>query len=141
MQGRSAASARRLSWARMTAGLAIWRRSDPRFLATLDRIGEELVTDSLVRRNQPDGSDRLPGGEGTFNISSFCYVEALTRAGRVQEGRSIFEKMLTQAKRVGLFAEDRPAAPSGDQNPPTGRTDSPAECASALSCGVTGSVP
>jgi len=32
-------------------------------------------------------------------------VEALTRAGRVREARMIFEKMLTYANHVGLYAE------------------------------------
>ena len=80
--------------------------SDPRFLSTLDRIGEELVSDSLVRRYEPDGSDGLPGTEGTFNLCSFWYVEALTRAGRIAEGRYVFEKMLTYANHVGLYAEE-----------------------------------
>jgi GH15 family glucan-1,4-alpha-glucosidase len=85
---------------------------DPRFLSTLDRIGEELVSDSLVRRYEPDGSDGLPGSEGTFNLCSFWYVEALTRAGRIAEGRYIFEKMLTYANHVGLFAEE--IGPAGE---------------------------
>ncbi len=80
--------------------------SDPRFLATLDRVGEELASDSLVRRYEPDGSDGLPGSEGTFNLCSFWYVEALTRAGRIAESRYVFEKMLTHANHVGLFAEE-----------------------------------
>ncbi len=80
--------------------------SDPRFLDTLDRIGKELVSDSLVRRYEADGSDGLPGSEGTFNLCSFWYVEALTRAGRIAEGRYVFEKMLTHANHVGLFAEE-----------------------------------
>jgi GH15 family glucan-1,4-alpha-glucosidase len=80
--------------------------SDPRFLATLDRVGEELASDSLVRRYEPDGSDGLAGSEGTFNLCSFWYVEALTRAGRIAEGRYVFEKMLTHANHVGLFAEE-----------------------------------
>ena len=80
--------------------------SDPRFVSTLDRVGEELVSDSLVRRYEPDGSDGLPGSEGTFNLCSFWYVEALTRAGRIAEGRYVFEKMLTHANHVGLFAEE-----------------------------------
>jgi GH15 family glucan-1,4-alpha-glucosidase len=86
--------------------------SDPRFLSTLDRIGEELVSDSLVRRYEPDGSDGLPGREGTFNLCSFWYVEALTRAGRIAEGRYVFEKMLTYANHVGLFAEE--IGPAGE---------------------------
>jgi GH15 family glucan-1,4-alpha-glucosidase len=84
--------------------------NDPRFLATLDRIGEELVSDSLVRRNQSNSSDRLHGSEGTFNMCSFWYVEALARAGRIKEGRYIFEKMLTHANHVGVFAEQIGAA-------------------------------
>ena len=86
--------------------------SDPRFLATLERIGEELASDSLVRRYEPDGLDGLTGSEGTFNMCSFWYVEALTRAGRLAEGRYIFEKMLTHANYVGLFAEQ--IGPAGE---------------------------
>ena len=44
---------------------------------------EELVTDSLVHRYRNDGSDGFTEAEGTFNLCSFWYVEALTRAGRV----------------------------------------------------------
>jgi GH15 family glucan-1,4-alpha-glucosidase len=84
--------------------------SDPRFLATLDRISEELVTDSLVRRYETDGSDGLEGNEGTFNLCTFWYVEALTQAGRFNEGRYVFEKMLTYANHVGLYAEEIGAA-------------------------------
>jgi GH15 family glucan-1,4-alpha-glucosidase len=80
--------------------------TDPRFLSTLDRFGEDLVSDSLVRRYAADGSDGLTGDEGTFNLCSFWYVEALTRAGRVAEARLIFEKMLTYANHVGLYAEE-----------------------------------
>jgi GH15 family glucan-1,4-alpha-glucosidase len=86
--------------------------SDPRFLATLDRISGELVTDSLVQRYKLDGSDGLTGSEGTFSLCSFWYVEALTGAGRIQEGRYVFEKMLTHANHVGLFAEE--IGPAGE---------------------------
>jgi GH15 family glucan-1,4-alpha-glucosidase len=84
--------------------------TDPRFLSTLDRIGDELASDSLLYRYAPAGPDGIghdgiAGGEGTFNLCSFWYVEALTRAGRVKEARMIFEKMLTYANHVGLFAE------------------------------------
>jgi GH15 family glucan-1,4-alpha-glucosidase len=86
--------------------------TDPRFRTTLDRIGRELVSDSLVRRYATDGSDGLSGDEGTFNLCSFWYVEALTRAGQVTEARTIFEKMLTYANHLGLFAEE--IGPSGE---------------------------
>jgi GH15 family glucan-1,4-alpha-glucosidase len=85
--------------------------NDPRFLATLDRISAELTSDSLVSRYALSGVDGITGadgiaeGEGTFNLCSFWYVEALTRAGRVREARWVFEKMLTYANHLGLYAE------------------------------------
>src|SRR6476469_3886077 len=85
---------------------------DPRFLATLDRIEHELVTDSLVQRYRTDGSDGFEEGEGTFNLCSFWYVEALTRAGRLEQARQTFEKMLTYANHLGLYAEE--IGPSGE---------------------------
>ena len=80
---------------------------DPMWLSTLDAIGEELVTDSLVYRYNPTASpDGLPGEEGTFSLCSFFYVGALTDAGRLDEAQYAFEKMLTYGNHVGLFAEE-----------------------------------
>jgi GH15 family glucan-1,4-alpha-glucosidase len=79
--------------------------TDPRFLSTLDKITTGLVSDSLVPRYALSGVDGIGDGEGTFNLCSFWYVEALTRAGRVREARMVFEKMLTYANHLGLYAE------------------------------------
>ena len=87
--------------------------TDPRVLSTIDRIMERLVSDSLVSRYDtaltPDG---VGGQEGTFNMCTFWLVEALTRAGRLVEARLIFEKMLTYANHLGLYAEQ--IGPSGE---------------------------
>ncbi|GLX52687.1 glucoamylase [Streptomyces hygroscopicus subsp. hygroscopicus] len=81
--------------------------TDPKWLATLDALTEELVSDSLVYRYDPLVSpDGLRGDEGTFSICSFWYVEALVRAGRLDEARLAFEKMLTYANHLGLYAEE-----------------------------------
>ncbi|MER6464072.1 glycoside hydrolase family 15 protein [Streptomyces sp. NPDC048409] len=81
--------------------------TDPKWLSTLDALGEDLVSDSLVYRYDPQASpDGLRGDEGTFSICSFWYVEALVRAGRVDEARLAFEKMLTYANHLGLYAEE-----------------------------------
>jgi len=81
--------------------------TDPRWLSTLDAITGELVSDSLVYRYDPEASpDGLTGGDGTFSICTFWYVEALARAGRVDEARLAFEKMLTYANHVGLYSEE-----------------------------------
>ena len=79
--------------------------TDPRFLATLDRVGADLTADSLIYRYAITGHDGLAGGEGTFNLCSFWYVEALARAGRVTQARTVFEKMLTYANHLGLYSE------------------------------------
>jgi len=86
---------------------------DPRWLSTLDAIGEELVSDSLVYRyNIAASPDGLRGDEGTFSICTFWYVEALARAGRLDDARLAFEKMLTYANHLGLYSEE--IGPSGE---------------------------
>ncbi|MEU6892633.1 glycoside hydrolase family 15 protein [Streptomyces sp. NPDC046557] len=87
---------------------------DPRWLSTLDAMDRELVSDSLVYRYDPEASpDGLRGSEGTFSLCSFLYVYALARAGRVEQARYAFDKMLTYANHVGLFAEE--IGPTGEQ--------------------------
>ncbi|WP_217913434.1 glycoside hydrolase family 15 protein [Miltoncostaea marina] len=80
---------------------------DPRMLATLAAVERDLVSDSLVYRYDPgDVDDGLDGSrEGSFSLCSFWLVECLTRAGRLDDARLVFEKMLTYANPVGLFAE------------------------------------
>src|SRR5918994_1482947 len=88
--------------------------TDPRWLSTLDAITRELVSDSLVYRYNVEASpDGLKGEEGTFSICSFWWVEALARAGRLDEARLAFEKMLTYANHVGLYSEE--IGPTGEQ--------------------------
>ncbi|OEJ37093.1 glycosyl hydrolase family 15 [Streptomyces agglomeratus] len=81
--------------------------TDPKWLSTLDALTHDLVSDSLVYRYDPQASpDGLRGDEGTFSICSFWYVEAMVRAGRIDEARLAFEKMLTYANHLGLYAEE-----------------------------------
>jgi GH15 family glucan-1,4-alpha-glucosidase len=88
--------------------------TDPRWLSTLEAVGDELVSDSLVYRYNVEASpDGLRGDEGTFSMCSFWYVEALTRAGRLDDARLAFEKMLTYANHLGLFSEE--IGPTGEQ--------------------------
>jgi GH15 family glucan-1,4-alpha-glucosidase len=80
---------------------------DPLWASTLRAMDDELVTDSLVYRYDPSASpDGLQGSEGTFSLCSFMYVDALARAGRLEDARLAFEKMLTYANHVGLFSEE-----------------------------------
>ena len=87
--------------------------NDRRWLSTLDAISRELVSDSLVYRYNIGASpDGLEGEEGTFSICTFWYVEALARAGRLDEARLVFEKMLTYANHLGLYSEE--IGPTGE---------------------------
>jgi GH15 family glucan-1,4-alpha-glucosidase len=80
---------------------------DPLWESTLVAMDDELVTDSLVYRYDPEASpDGLRGSEGTFSLCTFSYVDALTRAGRLDDARRAFEKMLTYANHVGLYSEE-----------------------------------
>ncbi|GEL19789.1 glycoside hydrolase family 15 protein [Pseudonocardia asaccharolytica] len=80
---------------------------DPLWTSTLAAMDGELVTDSLVYRYDPAASpDGLQGSEGTFSLCTFMYVDALAGAGRFEDARLVFEKMLTYANHVGLFSEE-----------------------------------
>ncbi len=81
---------------------------DPRMLSTLDRVRQELGSDSLVSRYRigEAASDGLPGNEGSFTICSFWMVEAMARAGMLEEAQLLFEKMISYANHLGLFSEE-----------------------------------
>jgi GH15 family glucan-1,4-alpha-glucosidase len=80
---------------------------DPMWISTLEAMDRELVSDSLVYRYNPAASpDGLAGDEGTFSLCTFWYVEALARAGRLDEARLTFEKMHTYANHLGLYSEE-----------------------------------
>ncbi len=85
---------------------------DPRMLSTLDAINRSprkggLVSNSLVYRYDVDKSpDGLKGEEGTFNLCTFWLVEALTRAGRLDEARVLFEQMMSYSNHLDLYAEE-----------------------------------
>jgi GH15 family glucan-1,4-alpha-glucosidase len=87
--------------------------TDPRWISTLDAIGDELVRDSLVYRYNPAATpDGLEGDEGTFSMCTFWYVECLARAGRLEQALLVYEKMHTYANHVGLYSEQ--IGPSGE---------------------------
>src|SRR5262249_51149196 len=90
---------------------------DPMWLSTLKAMDRELVSDSLVYRYNPSASpDGLAGDEGTFSLCTFWYVDALARAGRLEEAQLVFEKMHTYANHLRLYSEeiDTPAGQRGN---------------------------
>jgi GH15 family glucan-1,4-alpha-glucosidase len=81
--------------------------TDPRWLSTLNAMDGQPVSDSLVYRYNPAASpDGLHGDEGTFSLCTFLYVDALARAGRLDDAVLTFEKMFTYGNHLGLFSEE-----------------------------------
>jgi len=79
----------------------------------IDRIIPLISDTPLDRNNKRDFLYRsINGEEGTFSMCTFWLVECLTRAGRLEEARLIFEKMLSYANHLGLYSEE--IGPSGE---------------------------
>ena len=80
---------------------------DERVRATVLAIADELTQDGLVLRYRVDSTDDgLSGEEGTFTICSFWLVSALTIIGEVDRARALFEKLLSFAGPLYLYAEE-----------------------------------
>jgi alpha,alpha-trehalase len=80
---------------------------DPRIVATVLAIAEELTEDGLVLRYRlAETDDGLVGEEGSFTICSFWLVSALCEIGQVERARALCEKLLAHASPLGLYAEE-----------------------------------
>ncbi len=79
---------------------------DPRILGTIDAIRKRLGRQELLYRYEFQTDDGLPPGEGAFLACSFWLVEALAYAGRIDEARATFEKLLHRCNDVGLYSEE-----------------------------------
>jgi GH15 family glucan-1,4-alpha-glucosidase len=80
---------------------------DPRIVATVNAIAEELTEDGLVLRYRVEETDDgLQGEEGTFAICSFWLVSALAEIGETAKARELCEKMLGYASPLLLYAEE-----------------------------------
>ena len=84
--------------------LGLLPASDPRFLKTLERIEEELRTGDLMFRYKH--ADDFGQPENAFTICAFWYVNALAAAGRVDEARDRFTRLLARRNPLGLLSED-----------------------------------
>jgi alpha,alpha-trehalase len=79
--------------------------NDPRMRSTVDRTIEQLTDENgfVFRYLSEDG---LSGSEATFAICTFWLVDNLAMQGRLDEARSLFERLLSYAGRLGLFSEE-----------------------------------
>jgi GH15 family glucan-1,4-alpha-glucosidase len=81
---------------------------DDRVRATVLAIADELTKDGLVLRYRTDTADDglSNAEEGTFTICSFWLVSALAMIGERDRARALFEKLLSFAGPLLLYAEE-----------------------------------
>jgi GH15 family glucan-1,4-alpha-glucosidase len=81
--------------------------TDERVTGTIDAVWRELGRDGFVSRySTADTDDGLPGDEGQFLACSFWLVSALAFNGRVDEARTLFERLVALSNDLGLLAEE-----------------------------------
>jgi GH15 family glucan-1,4-alpha-glucosidase len=81
--------------------------NDPRIVATVNAIADELTEEGLVLRYKVDETDDgLSGKEGTFLICSFWLVSALSEIGERERARQLCERLLGMAGWLDLYAEE-----------------------------------
>ncbi|MEW4447415.1 glycoside hydrolase family 15 protein [Qipengyuania sp. JC766] len=84
--------------------LKFLKPEDDRFQSTFAAIEKNLRRGEHMLRYDSEDDFGLP--ETAFNICTFWLIEALHLAGRPEEARDLFEKMLSHRTRSGLLSED-----------------------------------
>jgi len=80
---------------------------DPRILATVNAIADELTVQGMVMRYKiEETDDGFKGQEGSFTICSFWLVSALCEIGQYQRARTLCAKLLSFAGPLELYAEE-----------------------------------
>ena len=88
----------------LLADIGFVARDDPRYVATVEAIGRELLHgDGVFRYTAPDD---FGTPETSFTICTFWYIDALAAIGRLQEARDLFERVLARRNPLGLLSED-----------------------------------
>jgi GH15 family glucan-1,4-alpha-glucosidase len=80
---------------------------DPRVVATVHAIGDELSVHGFVRRYRTEETDDgLVEDEGAFVMCSFWLVSALVEIGELARARQLCERYLCFASALQLYAEE-----------------------------------
>jgi len=81
--------------------------TDSRIRGTIAAIERGLLRDGLVLRYDTRRTDDgLPAGEGAFLACSFWLADAYVMLGRLDEARTLFNRLLGLRNDVGLLAEE-----------------------------------
>jgi GH15 family glucan-1,4-alpha-glucosidase len=82
---------------------------DPRVVATTASIERELLEDGFVHRYRETAApavDGLPAGEGIFLPCTFWLCDNYALAGRYDDARKLFERLLAVRNDLGLLSEE-----------------------------------
>ena len=80
---------------------------DPRVIATVKAVEEELLVDGFVLRYRTEeGTDGLPPGEGAFLPCSYWLASVYKQMGRQAEADALFNRLLALSNDVGLQSEE-----------------------------------
>jgi len=82
---------------------------DPRMLGTVAAIEHDLLHDGLLMRYRIDGGNALddfPPGEHPFLACSFWLVEQYARSGRLDDARTLMDRLVGLTNDVGLLSEE-----------------------------------
>jgi GH15 family glucan-1,4-alpha-glucosidase len=88
----------------MLSLLEFERPDAERMLGTIDAVQSDLARGPLVYRYL--GEDGVEGQEGAFLTCSFWLVDALARAGRLDDAKKLMNELAGLANDVGLYAEE-----------------------------------
>ena len=81
--------------------------TDPRVRGTIEAIERELMPGGFVLRYDTSKvKDGLPPGEGVFLACSFWMVSCLKAIGRMEDARTLFERLVGLSNDVGLLSEE-----------------------------------
>jgi GH15 family glucan-1,4-alpha-glucosidase len=82
---------------------------DPRVVATTAAIERDLLEDGFVHRYRETAApavDGLPAGEGVFLPCTFWLCDNYALAGRYDDARKLFERLLAVRNDLGLLSEE-----------------------------------
>lgn len=77
---------------------------DPRYVATVERVDDELREGNHVYRYRIEDDFGAP--KTAFTACTFWHIDALARIGRKEEARAMFEDVLAHRTGLGLLSED-----------------------------------
>jgi GH15 family glucan-1,4-alpha-glucosidase len=83
--------------------------ADERVVGTVKAIERELMVDGLLQRYRSGESsavDGLPPDEGAFLPCTFWLIDNLVLQGRLEQARTLFERMLSIRNDLGLLSEE-----------------------------------